>query len=255
MATRDEMANSFGAAAAAYEQGRPDYPVEAVAWLLEPAGAHPRIVDIGAGTGKLTRVVAELVAGAGAEGRGAEVIAVDPDAEMLGELRRSLPGIRTLIGTAEALGLPDESVDAAVLGQVWHWVDPVAGSAEIGRVLKPGGVLGLVWNIRDESVPWVARLTEIMKGSNAEQLMADGGPEVAAPFGALTARTWQWERPMTRAALTAMVHSRSYVITAEPAERERIDREIAGLFDEIGAVGDARVRLPYVTYAFRAVKA
>ena len=255
MATRDEMANSFGAAAAAYEQGRPDYPVEAVAWLLEPAGAHPRIVDIGAGTGKLTRVVAELVAGAGAEGRGAEVIAVDPDAEMLGELRRSLPSIRTLIGTAEALGLPDESVDAAVLGQTWHWVDPVAGSAEIGRVLKPGGVLGLVWNIRDESVPWVARLTEIMKGSNAEQLMADGGPEVAAPFGALTARTWQWERPMTRAALSAMVHSRSYVITAEPAERERIDREIAELFDEIGAVGDATVPLPYVTYTFRAVKA
>ena len=255
MATRDEMANSFGAAAAAYEQGRPDYPVEAVAWLLEPAGAHPRIVDIGAGTGKLTRAVTELVAGAGAEGRGAEVIAVDPDAEMLGELRRSLPGIRTLIGTAEALGLPDESVVVAVLGQAWHWVDPVAGSAEIGRVLKPGGVLGLVWNIRDESVPWVARLTEIMKGSNAEQLMADGGPEVAAPFGALTARTWQWERPMTRAALSAMVHSRSYVITAEPAERERIDREIAELFDEIGAVGDARVRLPYVTYAFRAVKA
>ncbi|HOQ22473.1 MAG TPA: SAM-dependent methyltransferase, partial [Microbacterium sp.] len=143
----------------------------------------------------------------------------------------------------------------AVLGQAWHWVDPVAGSAEIGRVLKPGGVLGLVWNIRDESVPWVARLTEIMKGSNAEQLMADGGPEVAAPFGALTARTWQWERPMTRAALSAMVHSRSYVITAEPAERERIDREIAELFDEIGAVGDATVPLPYVTHAFRAVKA
>ena len=228
MATRDEMANSFGAAAAAYEQGRPDYPVEAVAWLLEPAGAHPRIVDMGAGTGKLTRVVAELVAGAGAEGRGAEVIAVDPDAEMLGELRRSLPSIRTLIGTAEALGLPDESVDAAVLGQAWHWVDPVAGSAEIGSVLKPGGVLGLVWNIRDESVPWVARLTEIMKGSNAEQLMADGGPEVAAPFGALTARTWQWERPMTRAALSAMVHSRSYVITAE-----QVDVVTADILDTI----------------------
>ena len=107
MATRDEMANSFGAAAAAYEQGRPDYPVEAVARLLEPAGAHPRIVDIGAGTGKLTRVVAELVAGAGAECRGAEVIAVDPDADQwaraMHQLTRWGPGNRAFVSDEAAL--------------------------------------------------------------------------------------------------------------------------------------------------------
>ena len=159
------------------------------------------------------------------------------------------------MGAAEAIPLPDGCVDAVLVAQAWHWVDPARALPAVRRVLAPRGVLGLIWNVRDESVPWVARLTEIMKGSNAEQLMADGGPEVAAPFGALTARTWQWERPMTRAALSAMVHSRSYVITAEPAERERIDGEIAGLFDEIGAVGDATVSLPYVTHAFRAVKA
>ena len=249
MATRDEMANSFGAEAAAYEEGRPGYPAEAVAWLLEPAGAHPRVVDIGAGTGKLTRVVAEITAE-----HGTDVIAVEPDAAMLDALRNALQGIQTLVGTAEHLALPDESADAAVLGQAWHWVDPVAASAEIGRVLRPGGVLGLVWNIRDESVPWVARLTEITKGSHAEQLLADGGPEVAAPFGELASRTWHWARPITRAALMAMVHSRSYVITATPEERARIDRELEVLFDEIGATGDATVSLPYVTYAFRAVK-
>ena len=186
MATRDEMATSFGAAAGAYDEGRPDYPAEAVAWLLEPAGPRPRVADIGAGTGKLTKVVATL---------GADVIAVDPDAAMLARLRDVLPGVQTLIGAAETLILPDESLDAAVLGQAWHWVDPVAGSAEIGRVLRPGGVLGLIWNIRDESVPWVARLTAIMKGSHAEQLLAGDGPVVASPFGPLETRTWRWQRP------------------------------------------------------------
>lgn len=148
MATHDEMATSFGAAADAYERGRPGYPAEAVAWLLERAGAHPRVADIGAGTGKLTRVVAEHAGG---------VVAVDPDAAMLAALRRALPGVETLVGAAEDVNLPDESLDAVVLGQAWHWVDPVAGSAEVGRILKPGGTLGLVWNLRDTDVPWVAR--------------------------------------------------------------------------------------------------
>ncbi len=248
MATRDELAMSFGAAAAAYEQGRPDYPAEAVAWLLETVGPHPRIADIGAGTGKLTRVVAALVAE-----RGADVIAVEPDAAMLDTLRAALPGVETLVGSAERLNLPDASVDAAVFGQSWHWVDPVAASAEVGRVLRPGGALGLVWNIRDETTPWVARLGEIMKGSHAEELLAGGGPVVAAPFGDLQMRTWTWTRPLTRAGLTSLVHSRSYVITASADERARIDHEISALFDEIGAVGRAVVELPYVTYAFRAV--
>lgn len=248
MATRDEMAMSFGAAAAAYEQGRPDYPVEAVSWLLEAVGPHPRIADIGAGTGKLTRVVAALVAE-----RGADVIAVEPDAAMLDTLRAALPGVETLVGTAEHLNLPDASVDAAVFGQSWHWADPVAASAELGRVLRPGGTLGLIWNIRDEATPWVARLGEIMKGSHAEELLAGDGPVVAAPFGALEHRTWTWRRRMDRAGLASLVHSRSYIITASVDERARIDHEISVLFDEIGAVGDAVVDLPYVTHAFRAV--
>lgn len=243
------MATSFGAASAAYERGRPGYPRDAVAWLLETAGAHPRIADIGAGTGKLTRVVAELLSA-----RGADMIAVDPDAEMLARLRAEVPGVETLVGAAERLALPDESIDAAVLGQAWHWVDPTAGSSEIGRVLRPGGTLGLVWNIRDEATPWVSRLTRIMHGSHAEQLLAGGGPVVAAPFGVLEERTWRWSREVTRDELIALVHSRSYVIVASEAERARIDREIGVLFDEIGATGDAVVELPYVTRAFRAVK-
>lgn len=162
MATRDEMARSFGAQAGAYERGRPTYPVEAVAWLLDGVGDAARVADVGAGTGKLTAVVSHLMAE-----RGGEIIAVDPDAAMLDTLRATLPGTETLVGTAEHVNLPDESVDAVVLGQAWHWVDPVAASAELGRILKPGGTLGLIWNSRDESVQWVARLGGIMQGSNA----------------------------------------------------------------------------------------
>lgn len=248
MATRDELATSFGAAAEAYEQGRPGYLAEAVRWLIEPAGASPRIVDVGAGTGKLTRAIIAL------DDLDADVIAVDPDATMLDALQAVVPGVETRIGSAERLDLPDESVDAVVLGQAWHWVDPVAGSAEIGRVLRPGGVLGLIWNIRDDAVPWVARLTEIMRGSHAEQLISAGGPVVAAPFSALEAQSWRWTLRTTRDALNAMVCSRSYVIKADPVERARIERDVDELLDAIGAVGDACINLPYVTHAFRTAR-
>lgn len=244
MATESELSTSFGRAAATYEAGRPGYPAEAVAWMLESAGGdRPRVADVGAGTGKLTRTLVDL---------GAEVVAIDPDPDMLAMLRVAVPGVPTFAGTAERLPLPDGSVDAVVLGQAWHWVEPDAGSAEIGRVVRPGGAVGLIWNIRDESVPWVARLTAIMLGSNAETLLAAGDPPVRAPFGALEERQWRWSRPVTRETLTAMVHSRSYVITAAPDERERIEHEMAALFDEIGAVGDTRIDLPYVTRAYRA---
>lgn len=246
MTDPQELSRSFGRAAKTYEDGRPGYPAEATAWLLEPLGARPRVADVGAGTGKLTRALVDA---------GAEVVAIDPDPEMLATLRQGVPGVPTFTGTAEALPLPDGSLDAVVLGQAWHWVDPVAGSAEAGRALRPGGVLGLVWNIRDESVPWVARLTEIMRGSHAETLLAAGDPPVAEPFGELAARTWRWERAVTRETLHAMVASRSYVITAPEAEQHRIRRESDALFDEIGAVGEVEVNLPYLTHAYRAARA
>lgn len=243
----DEQATSFGGQAGSYEVGRPEYPFEAVAWMLDraPAGAR-RIADVGAGTGKLTRA---LVAG-----EGAEVVAVDPDPAMLAALRDAVPGVPTFVGTAERLPLPDASVDAVVLGQAWHWVDPVAASAEIGRVVRPGGVLGLVWNLRDERVDWVRRLTDIMHGSNAEIMLAAGDPVVAAPFGGLEQERWEWARPVTREVMHRMASSRSYVITADDAEKARIRRDMDALFDELGLHDDAAIELPYVTRAFRAVR-
>lgn len=242
------MARSFGTAASTYESGRPEYPADAVRWMLDPISAADtsiRVADVGAGTGKLTRVLEAL---------GAQTVAIDPDPGMLALLHQELSAIPTFVGTAEQLPLPDASVDAVVLGQAWHWVDVPVASREVGRVLRSGGVLGLIWNVRDDSVDWVAEMTAIMHGSNAEIMMAEGGPAVAAPFDGLVKRTWEWVRPMTRASLVDMVRSRSYYITAGVAERARVEAELGMLFDRIGAVGEASVDLPYLTHAFRAAR-
>lgn len=245
--TDREKSTSFGQAASAYESGRPEYPSDAVAWMLEPArepGRALRVADVGAGTGKLTRTILE---------HGADVVAVDPDADMLTTLRHNVGGVPTFAGTAEALPLPDGALDAVVMGQAWHWVDPEEASREIGRVLRRGGVLGLVWNIRDESVDWVRRLTSAMGGSNAEVLLATTGPRVAAPFGELEHHEWRWERTITLAQLRDLVLSRSDIITADPEKRARIDAavdEVVASVPELAAGGS--VALPYVTHAFRA---
>lgn len=243
----DARATSFGAAADVYEAARPEYPFEAVAWMLErlPHGAR-RIADIGAGTGKLTRVVADAP--------DSEVVAIDPDAAMLAKLRDTVPGVPTFVGTAESLPLPDASLDAVVLGQAWHWVDPVTASAEIGRVVRPGGTLGLIWNTRDNRVDWVRRLTEIMHSSAAEELIDAGGPTVAGPFGDVETQRWEWTRPMTREQLHQMAASRSYLITAPDEVRERVRQGMEALFDDLGVDGGSTIDLPYVISAFRALR-
>ncbi|HWI32522.1 MAG TPA: class I SAM-dependent methyltransferase [Microbacterium sp.] len=248
MASRDEMSTSFGVAAGTYESGRPEYPAEAVEWMLAPVASHehrPRVADVGAGTGKLTRAVAAT---------GAEVVAIDPDPDMLAALRDAVPGIPTFVGRAERLPLPDAALDAVVLGQAWHWVEPVAGSLEAARVLRSGGILGLIWNVRDESDPWVRRLTAVMHGSHAEVMLEGGDPPIRAPFDALEGRVWHWTRTMTRAAMLDMARSRSYIITAEPGDRAMIEAGLGALLDEMGLHGEATIELPYVTRAYRAVR-
>src|SRR6266516_2596897 len=140
--------SSFGAAADLYDRIRPSYPPEAVRWLL---GDEPRrVVDLGAGTGIFSRVLASL---------GHEVLAIEPDEGMRAKLASTSPGVTALPGSAESIPLADESVDAVVAAQAYHWFDHDAAHAEIARVLRPGGVFGPVWNVRDESVDWVAELT------------------------------------------------------------------------------------------------
>jgi SAM-dependent methyltransferase len=149
----DELrhASSFGTAATAYAEHRPDYAQAAVRWALEPAPGL-RVLDLGAGTGKLT---ATLLAA------GCDVTAVEPDPAMLAELRRALPQVRALAGNAEAIPLPDGSVDAVLAGNAMHWFDMSVAGPEIARVLAPGGVLAGLWNTLDDRVDWVAGLARV----------------------------------------------------------------------------------------------
>ncbi|MFI7586995.1 methyltransferase domain-containing protein [Spongisporangium articulatum] len=237
---RRERATSFGQAAGDYDRGRPEYPAEAVAWLL-PGGAE-RVLDVGAGTGKLTAVLTRLAP---------EVIAVDPDPGMLEVLARNQPFVRIERGTGERLPVADDFADAVTFGQSWHWVDPVAGCAEVARVLRPGGRLGLIWNVRDESLPWAADLGRAMRARSAgEQIVADGGPQLVEPFGPLESWTWSWTRRLSLDDLVAMVASRSYVIAAPPAEREAILADVRAV--GAAAATDGTVDVPYVTHAYRA---
>ena len=165
-------ASSFGAAAAAYAEHRPGYAEAAVRWALEPVSTHNplRVLDLGAGTGKLT---AALV------GLGAEVTAVEPDPDMLAELRRNpifspeptLSSVKALRGNAEEIPLAGASADAVLAGQALHWFDLDRAIPEIARVLTPGGVLAAVWNVDDDRIGWVATLAQISKGETNVTLL------------------------------------------------------------------------------------
>ncbi len=233
-----EQATSFGSQADAYDRARPEYPSEAVAWML-PAVARD-VADVGAGTGKLT-------SGLVAEAR--TVTAIDPDPQMLARLSERLPGIRTMVGTAEELPLPDASMDAVVFGQAWHWVDPPRASAEVARVLRPGGTLGLIWNIRDDAEPWVRELTAVMHTSDAEDLIAAGGPVVGEPFGALEHETFPWTASFTVDSLVELAASRSYIITATPERRDEVLAGVRALGSRVADGG--RIAMPYLTHAYR----
>jgi SAM-dependent methyltransferase len=232
MSDRASQANSFGPVAAVYERGRPPYPQEALDWLL-PAG-RPKVLDLGAGTGKLTRQV---------RARGLEVTAVDPSEGMLAELRRVLPEVPALQGTAESIPVPGDSADVVLCAQAWHWVDPERAVPEVARVLSPGGRLGLIWNLRDESVEWVYRLGTLI-GSREEMRRTGLGP----PFGPVELRTFAWSNPMDADRLVDLVASRSYVILMASDERAALLGKVRELAAELGE----SFAMPYVTHCARA---
>jgi SAM-dependent methyltransferase len=167
------LGSSFGAAAAVYAAHRPDYAQAAARWALAAAPGR-RVLDLGAGTGKLTATMVAV---------GAEVVAVEPDPAMLAELRGALPSVPALSGKAESIPLPDGSVDAVVAGHALHWFDMTVAGAEIARVLVPGGILAGLWNVMDDRVDWVRGL-ERVSGS-----AAIGPRDLLSSWRAATMRT------------------------------------------------------------------
>ncbi|WP_019971491.1 class I SAM-dependent methyltransferase [Mycobacterium sp. 141] len=229
---------SFGSEAAAYERGRPSYPPEAIDWLL-PAGAHD-VLDLGAGTGKLTTRLVE---------RGLNVIAVDPIPEMLELLTNSLPGTPALLGTAEEIPLADNSVDAVLVAQAWHWFDPDRAVAEVSRVLRPGGRLGLVWNTRDERMGWVKDLGRIIGHENDP---FNHEVTLPAPFAETERQQVEWTSYLTPQALIDLVASRSYCITSPEQVRTRTLGQVRELLATHPALASSTgLALPYVTVSIR----
>ena len=234
---RERRARSFGGVADAYERARPEYPREAAAWIT--AGAHA-VLDLGAGTGKLTRVLVAL---------GLDVVAVEPSERMAIFLREAVPAAQVHAGAAEAIPLPGASVDAVVAGQAFHWFDPVRALPEIARVLHPGGRIGLVWNVRDGRVPWVARLSALL-GAEAWQATPHDVLDASGLFGPTETAEFGHQQSLDRQALLDLVVSRSNVAIRDEAWRADVLAAVGRLFDETASGG--RLSLPYVTQCFRA---
>ncbi|MDW3850641.1 class I SAM-dependent methyltransferase [Micromonospora sp. BRA006-A] len=244
--TDPTAALSFGAAAADYDRFRPRYPEAALRWALD--GLHDaRVVDLGAGTGILTRGLLALT------GPVAQVVPVEPDPGMRAQLAAATPGATALAGSAEAVPLPDGSADAVLAGQAYHWFDRERAHAEVARVLRPGGTFAPVWNIRDERVGWVAELTRIAHlGDNAgdvTQRYADFG----AAFTEVEVGEFAHATTLTPDEVVGMLHTRSFWLTADADERRRVDAELAELFAAHPELaGRDAVELPYRTMVLRA---
>ena len=237
-----ERSLSFGSEAAAYERGRPSYPPEAIDWLL-PDGARD-VLDLGAGTGKLTTRLVE---------RGLDVIAVDPIAEMLEVLSGALPATPALLGTAEHIPLRDNSVDAVLVAQAWHWFDLKRAVAEVARVLRPGGRLGLVWNTRDERMGWVKDLGRII-GHESDPF--SDRVTLPAPFTDVERHHVEWTSYLTPQALVDLVASRSYCITSPAEVRTRTLEQVRELLVTHPALANSNgLALPYITVCIRATLA
>lgn len=239
---RKERSLSFGSQAAAYERGRPSYPPEAVDWLL-PDGARD-VLDLGAGTGKLTSRLIE---------RGLNVVAVDPIAELLDVLRTTLPDTPALSGSAEQIPLPDNSIDAVLVAQAWHWFDPDRAAAEIARVLRPGGRLGLLWNVRDERLGWVKDFGRIV---GLEHDWANTTVALPEPFTDVATHRVEWTNYITPQALIDYVSSRSYCITSPAEVRTRTLENVRELLDTHPAlINSTGLAMPYITVCVRATLA
>jgi SAM-dependent methyltransferase len=250
-------ARGFGAEAAAYDAARPSYPRDAVAWLTGNLGIGPGrvVIDLAAGTGKLTALIA---------GAGANLIAVEPVRAMADRLRARLPEVPLLAGVAEAIPLAARSADAVVVAQAFHWFDAPRALTELARVVRPGGRLGLIWNARDRSVGWVDQIWSVMDGVERNAPWRDhrdgtgaADPELRRSERQVTGRGETGWSPWTEATFHHVHHSThdqvidrmrsvSHIAALPPASRQAVLGEIATILAEHPQTRDAAtVAIPY----------
>jgi ubiquinone/menaquinone biosynthesis C-methylase UbiE len=228
----------FELAADAYERGRPDYPAAAIDWLVERLDLRPgrAVVDLAAGTGKLTRLLVPS---------GVEVIAVEPIAEM----RAKIENAHVLEGTAEAIPLPDDSADAVTVAQAFHWFRAEEALAEIRRVLRPGGGLALVWNVRDERDPIHAAASAIMRPLE-EKVPRRGKQNWSDVIDATETATFDHEQLVDEDAFVERFTSVSFVAAAPAEQRAEVEEHLRALARDVGTP----IQLPYVTEIYLAFR-
>ena len=237
---------TFGAHADAYERARPAWPEEVARWLV-PEGAD-LLVELGAGTGKLTRAVSAL---------GVRVVAVEPDPRMLAVLRGV--GLEGVEGSAEAIPLEDGVADAVVAGSSLHWFELELALPEIHRVLRPGGRFGFGWNHRDDRHPAIARMGESVyaaqertRGSRWRSRDWPVELTTSGLFRDVEQAQFEHVHELPREALRDHLMSYSGFAALPEEERRRVLGEVAGLLDSDETVsGEGRLRLPFVVTAYR----
>jgi SAM-dependent methyltransferase len=257
-AERLQHGSSFGTAAAAYAEHRPDYAEAAIRWALEPVSSRQplRVLDLAAGTGKLTASLVSL---------GADVTAVEPDPDMLAELRRQLPAVHALPGLAEEIPLADGSVDAVLAGQAMHWFDMERALPEIARVLTPGGMLAGLWNVDDDRVGWVAEFAEMSKRKASitllrwrkgdalswEERLTESGRGL---FRDAQAAEFDHGQARTADSLLATIATHSNFLVMEEPERATVLADIRGFLLARPETSSGEFVLPMVTVTARAVR-
>jgi SAM-dependent methyltransferase len=252
LSIHEVAATGFGAEAAAYERARPSYPADAVAWIDEslrvPQGG--RLCDLAAGTGKFTRLLSEARPDA-------ELVAVEPIAEMRALLSASLPHVATVAAAAECMPFGTASLDGVVVAQAFHWFDAEGALRELHRVLRPGARLALVWNARDRTVPWVDRVWSVMDRveKRAPWREHDDWHESAfvdSPwFGPLHEATFHHEQVLTADDVVDRVRSVSHVAVLPPDRQAAVLDEVrAVLRDDPATAGQSEVAVPYRVDAY-----
>ena len=251
---RTRRGSSFGAATAAYAEHRPDYAEAAVRWALAAAGPAPRVLDLAAGTGKLTATLVSI---------GADVTAVEPDPAMLAEFRSALPGVRSLSGRAEAIPLPDASFEAVVAGQAMHWFDMSLAASEIARVLVPGGVLADLWNADDDREEWVAgyaaasggnaRVTLTSWRASSEQARV-AQRDTPAEFGSPERAEFPHGQRRTAESLVATIATHSRLLVMPEAERAQLLAQVRTYLSTRPETSSGEFTLPMVTGVLRMIR-